>query len=118
MKTQNVIINEMAQFKGTVNYWEHKFFKLSLRLTDGADYIRKNCGAYWLFDLIVQQAYQTDKSYVVKLQNTKESVYKFNVHDWQTDEIIYQQEILFSDFPLKEIKLYVLNGIFLLPSEY
>ena len=118
MKTQNLIIHEMAHFTGTVNYWEHQFFKISINLTDGANYIRTNCGAYWLFDLITQQTYQKDKSYVVKLKNIKESEYIFNVLDWQTDEIIYQQEIPFSDFPLDQIKLYVLNGVCLLPSEY
>ena len=118
MKTRNVIIHEMAHYTGTVNYWNHQFFKVSIKLTDGANYIRKHCGAFWLFDLITQQTYHIDKSYIIRLNNIKDYEYKFNVHDWETDEIIYQQEIPFSDFPLKQLKLYVLNGICLLPSEY
>jgi hypothetical protein len=34
------------------------------------------------------------------------------------DRVIVRQEIEFTDFPLSEIKLYLTDGVLLLPSEY
>jgi hypothetical protein len=118
-KSKEEILNNLPNFTGTEQW--HKFSMFTkLLATDGAIYVAKSCGAFWLLDIIVscQQ--------IAKVRNEEFQVFKLTVNDGQgvvtvedgNDNEVYRQEIPYTDFPLDEITLWVTGGVVLLPSEY
>jgi len=112
----------LLSFTGTGQYHLHTLpGGLSLLLTDGCHYIRENAaeGAYWLFDLIL--------SWQMKLKNQRFQVWKLTVREDQSASIICEdgnknflasQEIPYTDFPINQITIWVIDGVAILPSEY
>jgi hypothetical protein len=117
------IKRDLKQFTGTESYHKHLFpGKSPILLTDGCAYIRDACNSWWLFDAIL--SYQLEK--VLKgvnfqlweLRQSKKDLswlLTCSMDSWQKPLI--SQRIEFSDFPLDYIKLYVICGVALLPSE-
>lgn len=116
------ILQTLPNFYGTENYHRWSAMFPNFVLTDGAKYIADSCGAYWLMDAIASHraSYRHEDLVVARL-------IKFD-HGWKlrledgNDNIQVTQNIKFSDFPLDEIKLYLVKGVDLwvigLPSEY
>lgn len=123
MKTQSEILAELPNFYGTENYYKWSILFPHFVLTDGAQCIAEACGAYWLFDAIAsyQQAYRGEDFVVAKFGKSGEEWWKLILDDGN-DNVLAQQAIEFSDFPLNEIKLYVVKSdglwVIMLPSEY
>ena len=118
-QTKEEILSNLPQFTDTENW--HKFSILSkLLATDGAMYVAKSCGAFWLLDIIV--SFQR----MPKVQREPFQVYKLTVKDGKgivtvedgNNNEIHSQKIPFTDFPLDEITLWVTNNVVMLPSEY
>jgi hypothetical protein len=113
----------LAQFTGTEGYHKHLFpGKSPILLTDGCDFIRNECKAWWLFDAIL--SYQCEKILrnvnfqIVELrQNMKDLSWLLTIREDSNLKPLISQRIEFSDFPLDYLKLYVIQGIVLLPSE-
>lgn len=113
----------LRQFTGTESYHKHLFpGKSKILLTDGCDFIREKCNAHWLFDAIL--SYQLEK--VLKgvkfqlwelRQSKKDLSWLLTCREDSNQKPLINQVIEFSDFPLDYIKLYVIDGICLLPSE-
>ena len=89
-------------------------------VTDGVIALAEAAGCYWLLDII--GSYQTDKrldpsfqvwTLVVNLDKKAGTVNGFN-----DNTLILSQDIPYTDFPLDAVKLYLVDGIILLPSEY
>ena len=118
------IKNEIKQFRGTTEYHKHLFpGKSPILLTDGCKYIRDSCKAYWLFDAIL--SYQCDKI----LQGINFQIWELNRLKldltWQLTcredtgkKPLIRQSIEYSDFPMDYVKIWVIDKIALLPSEY
>jgi hypothetical protein len=109
----------LAQFTGTEHYYKNF---LGLLYTDGVQYLAETAEAYWLIDAIA--SWQPQVSRVAE---------EFQLWDLAVNENhgavltarrdsdqppIVQQEIEYTSFPLKSIRLYVENGVLLLPSEH
>jgi len=110
-------------FIGSECYYPYLFAKL----TDGTKYLFDSCGAYWLGDLIL--SYQNTK--VIKSNRMLK-----NFQIWELDvdleeqkgvvtckadshlPPVIEQDIPYTDFPLREIKLYYVDNVILLPREY
>jgi hypothetical protein len=113
----------LKQFTGTESYHKHLFpGKSPLLLTDGCDFIRNECKAWWLFDAIL--SYQCEKILrnvnfqIIELrQNMKDLSWLLTIREDSNLKPLISQKIEFSDFPLDYLKLYVIQGIALLPSE-
>ncbi len=113
----------LRQFTGTESYHKHLFpGKSPILLTDGCDFIRNECKAWWLFDAIL--SYQCEKILrnvnfqIIELrQNMKDLSWLLTIHEDSNLKPLISQRIEFSDFPLDYLKLYVIQGIVLLPSE-
>ena len=110
------IENGLAHQIGTVNYWKNK--ALCFQYTDGIKFLWESCEAYWL--LILISSYRRKERFQVwelkKIEGTNKAVVTMKE---DTDcPILVEQEIPYTDFPLDEIKLYLIDGILLLPSEY
>jgi hypothetical protein len=113
---------DLAQFTGTSTYYQHP---LGIQYTDGVYFLAERGGAYWLIDAIASWQGDSRVSRDPMLQQIQ--FWKLTVNDDQSallvcerdeGDVAVSQEIPFTDFPLKEVKLYLQNGVVLLPSEY
>ena len=118
------IKDELKQFRGTTEYHKHLFpGKSPILLTDGCKYIRDECKAYWLFDAIL--SYQCDKILkginfqIWELNRLKlDLTWQLTCREDTGKKPLIRQSIEYSDFPLDYVKIWVIDKIALLPSEY
>jgi len=121
--TAQEIESELAQYYGTENYYKH--YIPSMVYTDGIQAMAKMCEAYWLIDVVASYQtikFQTANSFQVwkitkKPTRTYPEKYVVECSDGNGN-VLQKQTIKFSDFPLEEIKMYVVDGVMMLPSEY
>lgn len=116
------IKNSLAQFHGSETFTRWSFSRRDV-LTEGALFVAKECGAFWLMDAIAshQHKLKNEDFQVWRLRKENEK-WVLTGEDGNYREII-EQKIKFSDFPLDEIKLFAcrneLGGItIMLPGEY
>ena len=113
------ILRIIAHAHGSDKYYKFSPFDGYPVITDGVHSLAKATGCYWLLDII--GSYQSNKRLDPKFQ-----VWKLEVNDddravvrgYNDTDLIITQKISYTDFPLKEIKLYLIDGVILLPSEY
>jgi len=118
------IREELKMFHGTTEYHKHLFpGKSPILITDGCKYIRDECKAYWLFDAIL--SYQCDKILrdikfqVWELKRLKVDLsWQLTCREDTEKKPLISQSIEFSDFPLDYIKIWLIDKVALLPSEY
>lgn len=110
---------ELLGFTGTENYYKHP---LGLRYTDGVKHLAEIAGAYWLLDAIASwqpEASKIDDEF--QLWELTVNADRSAVLSFKQDTTLpaaIRQEIEYSDFPIGSFKLYVEQGIALLPSEH
>jgi hypothetical protein len=118
------IREELNEFRGTTMYHKHLFpGKSPILLTDGCKYVRDTCSAYWLFDAIL--SYQGDKVLrgvnfqVWELKQIRlDLTWQLTCREDTGKKPLIRQSIEFSDFPLDFIRIWVIDKVALLPSEY
>ncbi|MCE5229028.1 hypothetical protein LLG95_05465 [bacterium] len=128
MKTDKLtapeIASRLSQFIGTENYWRH--WTGALVYTDGVKAMAEMCGAFWLIDAIASWQPTCRRDEMLREMQFW-ILRRFDDQKWvlevERDEgdVAFHQEIEFSDFPLREIKLWVQAGspmVLMLPSEY
>ncbi len=113
---------DLIQFTGSENWYRHRLFRKYL-YTDGIQYLAEVAGAYWLMDKIF-----SCHACVAKLEGEEFYVWDLTLNnDGQgaklictdgNDNKLYSENILFTDFPLKHIRLFFQNNTLFLPSEY
>lgn len=124
MNQSNYSLTEasLVQFIGSETFYQHSF---GIRYTEGVKYMADHGGAYWLIDAIA--SWQSDPQVCNDQMLQEIQFWKLTVNEdrsatltCERDEgdIAITQEIPFTDFPLREIRLYCQQGIVLLPSEY
>ena len=111
-------IADLAQFTGTENYYKH--WLGGFRYTDGVKFLADEAEAYWLLDAIF--SHQLRKVRTMPFQLWTLTVTNSNAvlsmkEDTGSAEVVHQ-DIPYTTFPLDEIKLYLIDGVLLLPSEY
>ena len=123
-KKADQLTTALLQFTGSTQC--HRWSRLTrLVMTDGVQYLAKEAGAYWLLDAIASYQNSPQVKGSRRLQEIQFWTLSVNgsqgilecVEDSGEPPIV-RQEIPYTDFPLKEIKLYVCNGVIFLPSEY
>jgi hypothetical protein len=112
---------DLNQFTSSESLYKHP---LGLLYTCGISYLATAGNAYWLIDAIA--SYQTNK--LLALPNLQDfQIWRLVVNDnksatliceQDTDSEILRQEIEYTDFPLPCIKLYLVEKVLMLPSEY
>ena len=120
-ETKRALETNLPYFTGTEQYHAYTF---GLKLTDGAKYLADKAQAYWLMDIIASYQPQCQKNEM--LQHFQ--LWTLTVNEDKSATVICQedsgrtpsikQDIPYTDFPLNEIKLYCIDNIILLPSEY
>ena len=125
---------ELDQFTGTEQWYRHGFAR-NVLYTDGVKYMAEKGGAYWLIDAIVShqinpkvrknERLQEFQVWTLKVAEDRSAVLTCQADSGE--KAIVTQKIEATDFPLKEIKLWVEptggpNGeilkVILLPSEH
>ena len=112
----------LCHFTGTEAY--HKFSILSqLVLTDGVKYLCDKAGAYWIVDIIASYQKKCDKDEALKYFQLWELKVtdRTGVVTCKKDSGVpptIKQKIPYTEFPLPSIKLYCIDGVILLTSEY
>jgi hypothetical protein len=110
----------LAQFTGSEHLFRYQ--RSELFYTDGVQYVTETAGAYWLLDCVF--SHQLTKKvriepfqiWILKVDLAKSSAVLECYHDLP-GRLLARQVIEYTDFPLKEIKLYFENSTLCLPSE-
>ena len=124
--TKDQLLDGLRNFYGTEHYYRAN---PGLLVTDGVKFLADNAGCYWLLDMVWSYLPVLRKSrdtfFVVVL--TKEGVETpgavFSIQDDVPPSKTYAtQAIEFTDFPLDEIKMYLIrageDAVLMLPKEY
>jgi len=120
LKSKKEILEIISHANGTEAY--HKFSSLSNYpvVTDGVLALAEVAECFWLLDII--GSYQEDErldphfqvwTLVVNLENDTAAVNGFN-----DKTLIISQSIPSTNFPLDAVKLFLMDGVILLPSEH
>ena len=114
-----ITASDLEQFTGTENWYQHGLMR-KITYTDGCRYLAENAGAYWLLDevaisqmrpLVHAQPFQV---WELKVKGSKATL---RCEDGDGNKV-YGKRIEFTDFPLPEVKLFFVDNVILLPSEY
>lgn len=112
---------DLEQFTGTSCYYQHWLKRIFM--TDGMYFVEEHGGA-WLVDAIA--SHQTQKLlsdpmlrdyqfWELQVNADRTAILKC-LRD--TDDVVREQEVAYTDFPLSSIKFYLVMGVLMLPSEY
>ena len=118
-KKPSELLNELAQFTGTSQWYRNPLFKNFL-YTDGVQHLAENAGAYWLIDYIFSNQIIPEikrQEFQVWIITVEDSKAEIRVEDGN-DNVIKEFKIPFTDFPLPEFRLWFSENVLLLPSEY
>jgi hypothetical protein len=108
---------DLAQFTGTENYYKYIF---GLKLTDGVKYLAEKGKCFWIMDIIASYQSKLSKNpfqlWELIVASDKSAIITCR-EDTET-KILVKQKIPWTDFEMTNIKIYVIDGVVLLPSEY
>lgn len=114
------LTSALTQFTGTERWFRHEIFKMFL-YTDGIQFLAEQAKCYWLVDQIFGLQYESAairkeafQCWTLKVEN---NVGHLTCEDGNYNQV-FDLTIGFTDFPLKEIKVYFIDSVLLLPSEY
>ena len=125
MESPETIRSTLAQCDCTEQYWLAFPDNKDFNFTDGVKIMAEMCEAYWL--IIAVFSWQLNEKVKGELFQVWELRYNDKMESGDALLIcedgngkeLTRQEIDYTNFPLPEgIKLYLVNGVLLLPSEY
>jgi len=123
MSTKDLKLSKIAndyyqECTGTENYYKHN---LAIHFTDGIKEVADKEECYWLIDVVASYSTvkfkETNPFQVWQLKRIKGNKFKVSCEDGN-ENILITQNIPFSDFKYDEIKMFLVDGILMLPSEY
>lgn len=121
MLEPGTLLTELAHCIGTEHYYSH--WSKQLVYTDGVKTLAEGGECYWLIDAIAshQSFLNRDHPQLCDLQTWLLTVYPTRmatlICTLNDSKAAVRQEILFTDFPLPDFKLYCFDSVLLLPSE-
>lgn len=118
-----LIESDLNQFTGTENYYRHPL--TDCVYTDGVKYVAEEAGAYWLLDAIFSyrrkepfQIWKLTVSPEVGPGDIRRTPAVLEMREDSDRPVLVRQEIEYTDFPLFEITMWLIDGVLILPSEY
>ncbi len=119
--TDNTIKNLNEQFAGFIGTDEYYKYQLpGLFYTEGVKSMASQYGAYWLIDLIFSHQYKEVRQENFQIweikSESKKAVVEMRIDTGEP--VIVSQGISPTDFPEGCLKLYLIDGVLMLPSEY
>jgi len=119
MTKEDLKKEDLQGFIGTDDYYKHWTGKLVY--TDGVKYVAEKGGAHWLIDAIASYQFKLSgipfQIWILRVDLENNTAVLTMQEDSGEPELV-RQEIKFTDFPLDEIKFYLVDGVLMLPSEY
>jgi len=129
MLTIEELKKELNGFIGTECYYQHF---TGGKFTDGVKHLADRAEAYWLIDAIFswqgeRRSFEfrgekrervKDAPFQIWILKVADSSAVLEMREDSDQPAVVRQEIEFTDFPAGEIKLYLIDGVLLLPSEY
>ena len=115
MKTIQEIQKGLAQCYCSERYYKNKVLKF--QYTEGVYYLWNSCDSYWLL-IAISSHNRKERFQVWELQKFNDNTALLTMKEDSVLPNIVEQKIPYTDFPLDKIKLYLIDGILLLPSEY
>jgi len=110
------LTEELKQFTGTEHYYKDY---LGILLTDGIKYLMERAKCCWLIsDIAVIVKMKLKKEEFVVITLTVKDHKAKAVYEDGNNKVLFFHNYEYTDFPIKEIKLYYSNGVLLLPNEY
>jgi len=105
---------------GTQGYHKYSPFKHFPVITDGVIALAEAAGCYWLLDIIgsYQTANRLDPHFQVWKLVVDQDSNTGIASGYNDTDLAVSQEIPFTDFPLDELTLYLMDGVILIPAEY
>lgn len=114
--------SELNQFSGTGEIYKH--WLKAFTYTDGVKYLADQAKAHWLIDAIASHQPPLLRDEMLKefqiwklIVNSEDKTAKL-ICERDTDDVAVTQDIPFTDFPLPEVKLFLVAKVLMLPSEY
>jgi hypothetical protein len=112
---------DLRHFTGSEHWYRHALNRKVL-FTDGAKYVADEGGAYWLLDTIAllqlsDKRVAGEEFQVWKLAVRADRTATLTCEDGNYN-VVYTQELEFTDFPVAEVTLWFTNNVIYLPSEH
>ena len=119
------LLNELKQFTGTEQYYKFSML-FKEQLTDGMKYLCETVQCYWLMDIVgsVQnlEKIKDNNSFILwKIEVNKKDntgVVKALSDTEGTGDLLYEQEIPYTDFPLESFEFFQCDNVIMLKGEY
>jgi hypothetical protein len=118
------LTNELAHFTGSEQFYRYLF---GVTLTEGAKHLAEKANAFWLMDIIASYQHEREfkkhadfQTWTLKLEAVGDGEQP-SATVTATDgdgNVLAEQHIAMTDFPLNEITLWFEGGTILLPSEH
>ena len=107
---------ELLMFTGTENYYKHPY---GIYYTDGVRYLAEKARSYWLIDAIASWQREVGScSFQIWELRVKDGRGLLTMKEDTNEPVKVSQVIHYTDFPLQYIKLYLVDRVLMLPSEY
>jgi hypothetical protein len=109
----------LEQFIGTENYYRH--WSCRLTYTDGVAHLAEKYGAHWIIDIVASHqlldsvATEPFQCWNVVVEN---GAGFYVADDGDGNEIVCPTSISTTDFPSPGVRLWLVDGVLMLPSEY
>jgi len=119
MQSKQDILDLINQATGTTMYHRYSSFPGYPVVTDGVIAVAEAAECFWFLDII--GSYQTNKDLDPEFQVWTLEVFADQtaiVAAYNDTELIITQDIPYTDFPLEKFKVYLIQGVILLPGEY
>ena len=143
-KRNKLVQGDLAQFRGTEQYWRTGVPWHPFLYTDGVQHVAEHGEAYWILDLVGSWQGEPQVKHDPMLQDIQFWILTVNENqsavmrcERDRNDVVVRQEIAYTDFPLPEIRFYLSHmwcfwkysrekgprrtedyGVLLLPSEY
>ncbi|QDR79607.1 DUF6876 family protein [Sporomusa termitida] len=120
MKPKEEILDVLNNSVCTENYYKVSPIPGFPVITDGVLVLTEAADCYWLLDVIgsYQNNTKLDKNFQVWTLNVNTENNSAVIRGYNDTTLIVTQQIPCTDFPPEEVKLYLIDGVILLPSEY
>ena len=120
MKSKQEIVDLISHAHGTEHYHKYSPFPAYPVITDGVKAVAEAAGCYWLLDIIgsCQKRWKKLDPHFQVWKLVVKSDKSASVRAYNDTDHVRSQAIEFTDFPLEELKLFLIDGVILLPNEY
>tara|TARA_R100001530_G_scaffold97447_1_gene67732 strand:+ start:328 stop:681 length:354 start_codon:yes stop_codon:yes gene_type:complete len=113
--------NELKGFIGTTQYHKTNPFS-KLVVTDGILHLCENAKCYWLIDIVASvqhlEKIQQNKEFILWVIDVKDKKAVVKALTDSDGEVLYEQKVEYTDFPLKRFEFYQEQDVALLKNEH